>query len=302
MRKLPLLSLCELGPIKLVPKGHLLVVLKSYFDGGNQADDKQYDRITLATAAGTCDEWRGLESAWNEALVRHGAKFLHTTDAIGLQKEFSKKKGWTDDRVDKLISDCVNVVAQHMVIPGKILVPGPYGERLNFIKPGVNITTLTIPLKDYRKARRVNPKMPNSVTEICATESLGFCFKWGKIIGADWYELFFDQGEPFFGHICDRHQNKKSKRAIPLMAKVVHLGQSNMKAVPALQVADLFAWCTNHIGDVRRDWHNRLNHLDWFSLILDYPRLLKPIPGALERTAAWKLPTRRLERISPLLD
>jgi len=278
------------------------VILKSYFDGGNQADSKQYDRITLAAVSGTSDEWKNLELAWNTVLTHHGANFLHTTDAIGLQKEFSKKKGWTDDLVDSLILDCVEVVAQHLLVPGKIHVPGPFGYRLNVERSGLNATTFTIPLRDYRQARRVNPKLPNSVTEVCATESLGLCLKWGKVIGAGGYELYFDRGEPFFGHISDRYNNKKSKRAIPLMEKVVQLATSNMKRVPALQVADLFAWSANHINDVRRGWHARLNRLDWYSLILDYRRLLKPTPGALEKLASWNLPKRREERISLLLD
>ena len=204
--------------------------------------------------------------------------------------------------MDALISDFVSVIDQHMVAPGKVIIPGPYGYRQNVAKSGLFITTLTVPLRDYRRARRINPKLPNSVTEICTTESLGFCFKWGKLIGADLYELYFDQGEPFYGHVRDRHDKKKAKKDIPLMSKVAALAEVNMRVYPAMQVADLFAWCANHIDDVRRNWHTRLNRLDWHSLVLDYRRLLNPIPGALERTAAWKLPLRRIDRTSSLLD
>jgi hypothetical protein len=295
--ELPCLSLGDLSPLNPPPKEHLLVVLKGYFDGGNQVDSRRYDRITLATALGTSEQWCDLESAWKGVLDSHGADFLHTTNAVCLQKEFSKNKGWTDDRVNDLISDCVNVIEQHIVVPGRIVIPDRFGFLLpNIARSGLNIFTFTIPLADYRRARKINPKLPNSVTEVCTTESLGICFKWGRRIGAEWYELYFDQGEPFYGHVHDRWHNRKSKKQITLMNRVVHVRESDMRVVRALQIADLFAWCINHVNDVRRKWHERLNRLPWDSLILDYGRLLKPIPGKLERTAAWNLPTRKLDR------
>jgi hypothetical protein len=274
------------------------VVLKGYFDGGNQADSTQYDRIALATACGTIEEWTAFESAWKENLAVHHAPFLHVTDAIGLQKTFSKQKGWNYSKVDTFICDCVSIIEQHMVVPGRIFVPAEdrLGLRLNIAKPGLNIFTFTIPLKDYKRARLVVRKLPNSATELCATESVSIVFKWGRRIGVEWYELYFDQGEPFYGHIYGRRHNKKSKRQITPMKKVVHLGESDMRVVPALQVADLFAWCINHVDDVRRKWHGDLNRLPWESLVLDYNHLLTPNPDALERISTWKLPMRKLDR------
>jgi len=267
------------------------VVLKGYFDAGNQADSRRYDRITLATACGTGDQWHDLESAWKEILVTHKAPFLHTTNSVCLQKEFSKDKGWNHGKVDRFISDCVGAIEHHLSVPGKIIIPG--SPFRNVTKPGLYVVTLTIPLDDYRRARGVRSSLPNSVTEICASESLGLCFNWGRHVGAQWYELYFDQGEPFYGHVYDRKHNKKSRKAITPMDKVVHLGELDMRVVPALQMADLFAWCINHNDAVSRKWHERLHSLYWDSLILDYDHLLKPTPGALERTAAWKLPRRK---------
>jgi hypothetical protein len=285
------MSLSDLSPLNIIPKDHLLVVLKSYFDGGNQADSRQYDRITLAAVCGTSEEWRGLESAWKDVLSTHKAPFLHTTDAIGLQKEFSKDRGWTDDKVDSLISACVEVIAQHISIPGRLFIPRSYFRNVG--KPGLFPVTMTIRLDDYRRARERDPRLPVSVNEICASESLGMCFKWGKHIGAQRYELYFDQGEPFYGHVYDRRHNKKSKKDITPMSEVIHIGESDMRDVPALQVADLFAWCINHNDDVRRKWHGQLHELPWDSLRLNEEELLRSTAGALERTSAWKLPRRK---------
>ncbi len=267
------------------------MVLKSYFDGGNQADSRQYDRITLATVCGTCEQWSGLESDWKSVLSAHKAPFLHTTDAIGLQKEFSKDRGWTNDKVDSFIFGCVDVIAQHILIPGRLFIPRSYFRSIG--KPGLLPYTMTIRLDDYKKARARDPRLPVAVTEICASESLGMCFKWGRNIGMQRYELFFDQGEPFYGHVYDRKHNKKSKKDITLMSEVAHIGELDMRDVPALQVADLFAWCINHNDDVRRKWHEQLHALPWDSHRLNEEELLNSTPGALERTVRWNLPKRK---------
>jgi hypothetical protein len=268
------------------------VVLKGYFDGGNQADSRSYDRISIALTCGTCEQWTALELAWKDVLAAHGAPFLHTTNAVSLKKEFSRTKGWSDNKVNVLVSDCVDVIANHFYVPaGPFPIDIPFNPQIT--KQGLMAVTLTIPLNDYQKAKNVVFKLPANVTEICASESLGFLFKWGRLIGVEWYELYFDQGEPFYGHVADRKCNPRAKKQITLMEKVVHLGKSDMRVSPALQMADLFAWCINHNDNTRRDWHRKLNDLPWRSLILDYEHLTKPTPGALERTAAWNLPKRR---------
>jgi len=261
------------------------VILKSYFDGGNEADRSQYDQITLATVCGTNQEWRPFEEDWKRVLREHGAPFLHTTDAVSLNGEFSKDKGWDKTLVDDFISDCVKTVAEHIAIPMNI--------QKTPSRPGLYGLTLSIRLDDFIRARGINPQLPTTVEEICATESLAGCFKWGRQIGAHWYHLYFDQGEPFFGHIYDRKHNKKSKKTISLMEKVSRLEESDMKLVPALQLADLFAWCINHNNNVTREWHGKLHELPWHSLFLDYQMLLNPIKGIPELVRSWKLPKRK---------
>ena len=142
------------------------MVLKSYFDGGNQADSSQYDRITIATVCGTAKQWKRFEHAWGKVLYKYEARFLHTTDAVSLQNEFSKKNGWNKTRVDSFIGHCVEVIGKHIEIPA-----GTVGRRA---RVGLYPVTLTIPLEDWKRARNVNPKLPNSVTEICTSDSMGF--------------------------------------------------------------------------------------------------------------------------------
>src|SRR4051812_38802345 len=101
------ISLSDLSPLSRVPKDHLLVALKSYFDGGNQADSREYKIVTLAAFSGSAVQWANFEEQWRENLIRHGAKWLHTTDAATLQRPFSVDDGWTTAKVDAFIGDCV---------------------------------------------------------------------------------------------------------------------------------------------------------------------------------------------------
>jgi hypothetical protein len=260
------------------------VVLKNYFDGGNQVDSPDFSHACIAVVCGTESQWQRFNTAWKKALYRHGADFLHTTDAVSLKNDFSVESGWDKNAVDSLILDCVEVIGKHIEVP-----TGTPGMRP---RKGIYPTTLLIPLSDWLKARRDLPELPNTIAEIFTTEALGFCFKRGRDVGAKHFELYFDQGEPFYGHVSDRYRSSKAKRAMPLLEAIVHLGESNMRVVPALQMADLFAWCVNHNHRVVRQWHIALHNLPWKSLFLDYALLIKPSPKAIDMTRAFGLPRR----------
>ena len=283
-------SLRELSPTSLIPEDWWFVVLKSYFDGAQTANN---DRVTLACLCGTEEEWTPVESAWGKVIADNGGTPLHTTNANALRKEFDWRKGWTDEKVDTYISALVDVLEGSLAQPGRILVPTASGFLPNITKAGLNGLTMTIPVDDFRRAGEVTPNFPNSISELCASEVLGFVFRYGRRLGVEGYQLYFDQGEPFYGHVDDRRNGKKSKKQIAEMSKVVHLGKSNMRISPALQIADLFAWCINHQDNVRREWHKRVGDLRWDSYILSYDYLINPTPGALERTAAWNFSPRR---------
>jgi hypothetical protein len=261
------------------------MVLKSYFEGGNQADSSEYDRITIATVCGTSKQWRRFETDWKKALYNADADYLHTTDAVSLKKEFSKTKGWTRARVDTFIGNCVTVIENHVAIPH-----GVPGKRA---RSGLYPITLTIPFDDWVRARKTVPTLPNSIEELCATESLSFALKWGRAIGVQFYELYYDRGERFYGHICDRVNHPKVKKDVELTKKITTLTQTDMRIVPALQMADLFAWCIGKANQESRYWHVRLHNIKFQARLLDYAHLINPSHAALKRIHSWKLPRRR---------
>jgi len=278
-------SLSDLSPLNPPPEDHLLVVLKSYFDGSNHADSSEYDRISIATVCGTGKQWKRFDTAWRKVLYRHGADYLHTTDAVSLQKDFAVEKGWDKTRVDAFIGDCVSVVKSHMAIPPKTTGEG---ER-----PGLFPVTLTIPFDDWLRAKRNVPEIPETIEDICARESVAYALNWGRLIGSNKYELYFDRGEPFYGYIHNTWRHPKAQRDVELLKDIISITESISENIPALQMADLFAWSANHANQETREWHLRLNDLPWESRLLDYDHLIKPSRGALNRITSWGLPPRR---------
>src|ERR1035438_3888915 len=155
------LGLQQLSATNLVTGRRLMVVLKSYYDGGNQADSLQYKILTLGGLAGNDKGWPLFESSWKRVLERHHADFLHTTDAVALQKYFSKSKGWSRDRVNRLIEGCAGVL-EHC------------------IDWGIRPMTVSIILEDYKKVlARIPDLLP--VEYIAATHSVSLSILYGIV-------------------------------------------------------------------------------------------------------------------------
>jgi hypothetical protein len=262
------------------------LIFKCYFDG-----TKNSRAMILATVCGASQHWDLFEERWKAVLGRHGAGYLHTTDALALRKSFSREKGWNQNRVDQLIADCVEVISKSLeILDGLPSVPP---------RPGLQAITLSIDLDDFRRARQHNPNMPRSITELFMSESVSFCFRIGTRVGADSYHFHFDQGEPFYGHLVDRINHRAAREAIPLLAKIRHHERINMRVSPAIQMADLFAWCISHNDAATRGWHETLHRLPWSSLSLNYELLMNPTAGVLELVRSWKLPPRGLNPPEP---
>jgi len=276
--------------MSVIPEGWWLVVLKSFFDGAQTANN---DRVTLACVCATGEQWNPVEEDWKRVVAENNSTPWHTTNAYALRKEFKQEKGWTNEKVNAYASACADALEGSLAQPGRILVPTPLGYLPNIVKAGLNGLTMTIPVQDFRRARDVVEDFPNSVAELCLSETLGFVLRYGKRLKVDGYMLYFDRNEPFYGHALERWNSKKYRKDVPEVTKVASITEAEMASTPALQIADLFAWCLNHKDNVRRDWHKRVNDLHWDSYILTYEYLINPTPGALKRTSAWGLPKRK---------
>ena len=101
------------------------------------------------------------------------------------------------------------------------------------------------------------------------------------------------------GHILDRKTNKKSSKHLkPMWDRISSITEADMRDLPALQMADLFAWCISHrLQKPRHKWQNRiLNHRKWLDDWLEYDQLMRVIPGISDLVKSWNLTPRRATR------
>lgn len=271
-------------------KGHVFVITRCFLDGANKADSVEYDYLTLASMTGTKKQWGNFDKAWRRVLAKYHAEYLHVTDAIGFQRDFSRDKGWNKTKRDDFIGDCAKVYGEHIARP----VDGQYPRGVYGLFPH----TVTVNLKDLVRARTEHPDIPKNANEICASQSLGACLDWTtKVIKGECLHLIYDRSEPFKGHICDMVYNRKVRNDLPRLSIVRAIGEQNMRDYPGLQAVDLLGWSVSHQWERNHlPWQGKmLNHPHWDE-ILNYENLITPIAYATELRKKWNLSKRALHR------
>ncbi len=211
------------------------MVLKSYFDGGNQADSQEYDVLSLAVMSGAQDLWIPFENDWNKVLLNHHAAYLHTTDAVARVGIY---EGWTEPQRDRFLADCVRIAARHSARPNIANIRGKYG---------LFYAVVSFVLIDFVEFAKQHPEAPNNVNESCLRQALAEVLPWSfEQAACDQCHFFFDQGEPFYGHLKQLLESKKALKDATALRRISHYSESNMRCVPALQLADLYAWGQSH--------------------------------------------------------
>jgi hypothetical protein len=214
-----------------------------------------------------------------DATASNGAEYLHTTDALAKQENFD---GWDDRRVELLLDDCVTVIERCASVRS--------GRKLTFT--GLRPATITVVLKDFKRASAEIQNL-GSVEHVCAVQAAVCCLRYGKMMGFDKFQFYFDQNEPFLGHIRDRINNRKSRVSGPDWKLIVHTGASDMRRIPALQAADILAWPVNHKDQIRGNWQRRLLEIDRDKQWLDYSELMYCDRDIAKSVAAFRLPRRK---------
>jgi hypothetical protein len=266
---------------------------KAYFDGSGKSNNVKQKFVTLGTFAGSGVQWDHFTEAWDRNLKAHGADFLHTTDALSLHGAF---KGWTRAKVNDLIEGCVTVIERCVTVRS--------GDKFTFL--GLRPIATTVNLKDFRKAIAKHPDI-GTPEYLCVIQNLAYCHTYAISMGFSKLQLFFDRNEPFRGHVVDRVNSPRTLRDAPHMKNIIHTGESSMVDVPALQAADLLAWCVNDEQENRKlshSWQRRLLAVDRDPMpeyapqprVLDYARLSKPNIENIQKVKSWKLPPRRAFR------
>lgn len=247
------MSLSEFFPNNgRIPEGYSFMVLKTYFDAGNKDDSKQYDLLSLAAVCGTPSEWEPFEIDWGKALEAHHADYLHVTDALTRNGIY---EGWTETQTKDFLRDCVGVAQKHLIRSDR------HGNIAQF---GLFPYVSSVVLKDYVDARTVYPDMPINANEPIFRMALTASLLWGRDqAGVEEYQMVFDRGEPFYGYLCNLLESKKAKSEALALSLISSHTQAKMIGVPALQLADLFAWGISHkLQPEKQDWHEELLSLD----------------------------------------
>jgi hypothetical protein len=189
------------------------------------------------------------------------------------------------------MSDCVTVVEHHLCVPN-------IENRSKEGRAGLIPLVVTVVLEDFIKARSSNTDVPETATELCGAQSVAMMLARGKAMGVDFYYLTFDQNESFMGHILDRQNNRKARKHLePIAGRIEQIDESDMRDVPALQMADLFAWSYSHKRKPIYPWqHRMLSHAKWVDDWYDYDAIAKVIPGVAALVKSWALPRRRPTR------
>jgi hypothetical protein len=231
------------------------VVLRTYFDAGNKADSAQYDILSLALIAGTAGLWKPFERDWKRALRRHKAAYLHTTDAVARKGIY---KGWTEPQRDSFLLDLSRIGGKHGARATIGQVEGKYG---------LYCFVISIVLKDFIECAKSNPKASKNAEEACFRQSLWEILTWSEEQAAsEECHCFFDRGEPFYGHLVHMLESKKALRGSPLLRKVTVRREADSRRTPALQLADLYAWCQSHRNaEWQPKWQKKLlnTHFRW---------------------------------------
>lgn len=206
-------------------------MLKSYFDKSGQEDASH---LTLGAVAASDSVWVELEDDWNGFLAEHDppAAYMHLVEAVPLRGEFSKAKGWTDDKVFGVINSLLSLLT-------------------GVVKTKYMHITVTVDMAAYRKLEAEGYQM-DSPADLCITTCVMGLFDWylhqyqGLDLEAYYY---FDTGEPFEPILKAKWEREleasQKTGAYSFWSHIKHIGPAQMKCTAGLQVADMLAWATN---------------------------------------------------------
>ncbi len=257
----------------------IIVLVKAYFDGGNDPNNLQYRWVTLATIYADPNSLRTFAREWREVLGKHSVEYLHTTDAVRNNQH-------------DLLWDCASAVERNVLD----------NNTLSGIVPSV----MTIDATAFRSARETMPEGPQIVSETLAAQALNELINGAKFLaslkGYDvkkvFYELFFDRNEPYRGHLLDRMTHTAFKASVLQVDGIdvnryIHINAAlDSRDFPELQAADLFSWTYNHRHRIRYEWQVKMLAIRSEAALIDSNAIAQPNLSTVEYINSLNLPRR----------
>ncbi len=234
------ISLAEVGGLSFYPFPVTGVAVKAFYDASGNPRAGTDPCFVLAGYAASKLTFMEIEKRWRETVTgQYGATYLHMREAAVLRGEFSRTKGWDEDKVNRLVYEAAGLIKE-------------FGVNLWAVAYGIN-------LKEWKRRRKHQGKETSyrAVHRECAA----FCL--GKIINGlhgnidndvGKLEVYHSQGdENLFADFRRLWVRADTKEKHEWARRVVSVLPLDMRITPGLQMADLLAWATRrtlHQNDI----------------------------------------------------
>jgi hypothetical protein len=213
--------------------------LSAFYDGSGQARDPYCRLITLGGIVAPQEVLDGVSDQWIDVLRQHkaplsslGSPYFHCREAMGGSGGYA---GWDTRRTARLMADLL---------------------RTTTGRPELVAISCSIWLDDHRKTKAEVPALrrPEAI-----------CLDWcvGKAVRHpsrdSGIEVYFDDGEKFFGLIHTVWKPKRKPGAVWWARFVTTIAETTMYEKPGVQIADLLAWLANryHTRGPSDSWGGR---------------------------------------------
>ena len=187
--------------------------------------------MCLAGFVAPQDKWVAFNTAWDAALAKHGAPYLHTTDLANFKRVY---KDWTPGRRDALMADLMMVIhgAGRIAALGAVMSVDDYDS-----------------LPDQNKAKMRDPFFP-LFQEVIRGAAADAHFEPPDVK----VKMIYSQQDEFGASAAELWEIMRG--TIDFRRRMGSLEFADMRTVPGLQAADLLAF------ELRRYYLNKRNRPD----------------------------------------
>jgi hypothetical protein len=168
------------------------------------------------------------QKGWKEIVNHAGADYLHMAEAWPLVRHFSSRNGWTEQRRNDLLVRLLRYMAEFR----------RFDESTDLL--GLSCSIDLCAYREVSSLRRL--KEPES---ICVDYCFGHQFHRLPKPAPKYLSLYFDRSEGFRHKLNRIWKRKVNGQRVWWGEYVTEVSDVNMRAMPAIQAADLIGWTTN---------------------------------------------------------
>lgn len=209
-------------------------MLKSYFDKSGE-EEKKF--LTLSGVTANDKHWAEIEATWDFMLHTHHPKanYMHMKEAVHLNGEFDRSKGWDDIKASDLVNWLLSYVTQF---------EQTFDSYCQFV--------CTIDMDAYRRLQAETYQMDSPV-DICNSTCVEGVMAWyvSHYKSDLEYEAsyYFDANEAFEPIFKAKWESEigrdEATGTYSVWSHIKHVGTAPMRKTQGLQISDMLAWGIN---------------------------------------------------------